>query len=88
MAGNRLARRRTSDQRRSVGDYDRRVVGGAPSCDHRRNVRGIMLRPPANPLAPSVYGEAQIRIYRLILGVIAVFVLMYLGLVYAYLASG
>jgi hypothetical protein len=29
-----------------------------------------------NPLAPSVYGEAQIRIYRLIRGVIAVFVLM------------
>jgi hypothetical protein len=40
-----------------------------------------------NPFAPSVYGKAQIRIYRLILGVIAVFVLMYLGLGYARLAG-
>jgi hypothetical protein len=41
-----------------------------------------------NPFAPSFYGKAQTRIYRLILGVIAVFVLMYLGLGYARLATG
>jgi hypothetical protein len=41
-----------------------------------------------NPFSSSVYGKAQITIYRLILGVIAVFVLMYLGLGYARLASG
>jgi hypothetical protein len=40
-----------------------------------------------NPFAPSVYGEVQVRIYRLILGVIAVFVAMYLGLAYAHLAG-
>jgi hypothetical protein len=41
-----------------------------------------------NPFSSSVYGKAQMTIYRLILGVIAVFVLMYLGLGYARLASG
>jgi hypothetical protein len=41
-----------------------------------------------NPFSSSVYGKAQTRIYRLILGVIALFVLMYLGLGYAHLASG
>lgn len=41
-----------------------------------------------NPFSPSVYGEAQITIYRLVLGVIVLFVLMYLGLGFVRLGLG
>ncbi|HEU4475274.1 MAG TPA: hypothetical protein VFR71_01065 [Methyloceanibacter sp.] len=50
MAGYRPARCRASDQRRLAGDYDRGVAGGTPSRDHRRNIRGILFRPLAEPL--------------------------------------
>jgi hypothetical protein len=53
MAGYRPARRRTSNQRRLAGDYDRRVVGRTPSRDHRRNIRVILFRPLAEPLCPE-----------------------------------
>ena len=33
-----------------------------------------------NPFSPAIYGKAQVTIYRLMLIVIAVFILMYLGL--------
>ena len=83
----RPARRRASDQRRLAGDYDRRVVGSTPSRDHRRNIRGILFRPLAEPLCAERLRRSAVRIYRLILGVIAVFGAMYLGLAYAHLAG-